>query len=131
MTETPEEVRKRVGQFVVIRDKLRAMDDAHSAAKKPFQDLSNEISGVLQAIMDATGATSIATPEGTCYKTTRYNASLADPDAFMKFVKENDLFDLMDRKANATAVREYTEEKGAPPPGVNLTAISTVGVRRA
>ena len=140
MTDTPatapivvdkDAARKRVGQYVIIRDKLKAMDEAHTAAKKPFMDLQNELSGVLQGIMDQTGATSIATPEGTCYKTTRYNASLADPEAFMKFVRENDLFDLMDRKANAAACRDYTEEKGVPPPGVNLTAISTIGVRRA
>lgn len=124
-------VRTRVGQFVVIRDRLKKMDEDHAAAKKPFQDLQNEISGVLQEIMDTTGATSIATAEGTCYKSTRWTASLADSAAFMEFVKANNLWDLMDKKANAPACKDYTEDKGSPPPGVNLTAISTVGVRRA
>jgi hypothetical protein len=48
----------------------------------------------------------------------------------MKYVIDNNLFDLLDRKANVTAVKDHVKEKGALPPGVNLSAIETVGVRR-
>ena len=81
--------------------------------------------------METAGADNIKTPHGTCYNSTRYTASLADPDAFMTFVRDNNYYDLIDRKANVTACRDHVKEKGALPPGVNLSAIKTVGVRRA
>jgi hypothetical protein len=49
----------------------------------------------------------------------------------MAFVKTTNNYDLLDRKANVTAVKDYVSENGTLPPGVNLSSIKTVGVRRA
>lgn len=130
-TNVPATVDKRVAQYVQVRDAIKTANDAHAEAIKPMVELQNMLTGWLQTFMEQAGADSVKTSHGTCYSTTRYSASLADPEAFMKFVKENDLFDLLDRKANVTACRDYTEERGVTPPGVNLSSIKTVGVRRA
>jgi hypothetical protein len=39
-------------------------------------------------------------------------------------------FDLLDRRANSTAVREFIKKNNVQPPGVNLSAHRTVGVRK-
>ncbi len=128
--QTNEDVEKRVKQYISIRDLLKAMDDDHEKRRQSLVDLHNELTGLLQAFMDAHGADSIKTAEGTCYNSTRYSASLADAQAFMNYVIQNKKWELIDRKANATACRDFTAETGAPPPGVNLSSIRTVGVRR-
>lgn len=122
---------KRVGQFVKVRDKIKEISDRHKVELEPLTSLQGELTAWLTERLETVGAESVRTKEGTAYSTTRYTASLADPQVFMDFVKANDLFDLLDRKANATAVRDYVEEHKALPPGVNLSAIRTVGVRRA
>jgi len=48
----------------------------------------------------------------------------------MKFVVDNNKFELLDRRANATAVKDYVAANNVLPPGCNLSAICTVGVRR-
>lgn len=126
-----EMVKKRVSQYITCRDAIKEANEKHEASIKPLVDLQNALTGWLQSFMETAGADSIKTPNGTCYSTTRYSASLADPEAFMQFVKSTNSFDLLDRKANVTAVRDYCEEKGSLPPGVNLSSIKTVGVRRA
>lgn len=130
-TTVSREVEKRVRQYIQIRDLLKEMDAKHDEAKKPYIDIHNELTGLLQNFLEQAGADSVKTPEGTCYSTTRFTASLADPEAFMAFVKTTNNYDLLDRKANVTAVKDYVSEKGTLPPGVNLSAIKTVGVRRA
>lgn len=130
-TPVPTTVDKRVQQYVEVRDAIKAANEKHDAAIKPLVELQNLLTGWLQQFMETAGADNIKTPHGTCYNSTRYTASLADPEAFMTFVKANNLFDLIDRKANVTACRDYCEEKGTLPPGVNMSAIKTVGVRRA
>jgi hypothetical protein len=125
------DIKERVTQYITIRDKIRAMEEAHKEALKPLKELLDKLSGVLAKHMEDTKSEAIKTEGGTCYLTTRWSASLADADAFMRFVKENDKFDLMDRKANATAVRDYVEEHNTLPPGVNLSSIQQVGVRRS
>lgn len=130
-TQVPATVDKRVQQYVEVRDAIKASNDKHEAEIKPLVELQNLLTGWLQTFMESAGADNIKTPHGTCYNSTRYTASLADPEAFMTFVKTNDKFDLLDRKANVTACKDYVAETGTLPPGVNMSSIKTVGVRRA
>lgn len=124
-------VDKRVEQYVNIRDALKAMDAEHDEKRKPLVELQNLLTGWLQNFMEQAGADNIKTAHGTCYNSVRYTASLADPEAFMKHIIANNQFDLLDRKANVTAVKDYVAEHNTLPPGVNLSSIKTVGVRRA
>ena len=127
----PATVEKRIGQYVAVRDAVQKANDEHEARIKPLVDLRDMLTGWMQKFLEQAGADSVKTAAGTCYSTTRYSASLADPEAFMKFVKSTDNFDLLDRKANVTACKDYVKENGTLPPGVNMSAIKTVGVRRA
>lgn len=121
----------RVQQYIAIRDKMKELNEAHDAVMRPFVDLQNSLTGWLQSFLETAGADSIKTANGTCYSTTRFTASLADPKAFMDFVISTKNFDLLDRKANVTACKDHVEQHGALPPGVNMSSIKTVGVRRA
>jgi len=48
----------------------------------------------------------------------------------MDYVTTNKLFDLLDRRANTTAVKAFVKKNNQLPPGCNLSAVETVGVRR-
>ncbi len=130
----PEYINEKVGVvvkgYVQLRDKLRELDTAHDEKRKPIVDMMNQLSGTLQEFLDKSGSKSVKTEFGTFYASTRYTTSLADPDTFMKYVISNQRFDLLDRRANATAVKQFVEETGNLPPGTNLNALRTVGVRR-
>jgi EAL domain-containing protein (putative c-di-GMP-specific phosphodiesterase class I) len=133
MTDTPEQLQatvdKRVDQYIQVRNALKKIDEEYDAKRKPLVEIQNMLSGWMQAFLEKTGSESVKTKSGTCYQSTRYTASLADPEAFMKFVIDNHMFDLLDRKANATACRDYAVEHKNLPPGVNMSAVKTVGVR--
>lgn len=123
-------VDKRVQQFIMLRDAIKKMEEKHTEELKPLLELKDQVAGWLQTFMETAGANSVKTEFGTCHFNTRVSATLADPDAFMRFVRETENFDLLDRRANSTAVKEYVEANKALPPGVNLSSIKTVGVRR-
>jgi len=122
-------VNKRVGQYIQIRTALKKIEEEYDAKRKPLVELQNILSGWMQTFLEKTGSESVKTKSGTCYQSTRYTASLADPEVFMNFVIDNHQFDLLDRKANATACRDYAAEHKTLPPGVNMSAVKTVGVR--
>jgi hypothetical protein len=133
MTDASEQLQttvdKRVGQYIQIRNALKKIDDEYEAKRKPLVELQQMLSGWMQAFLTKANADSVKTAHGTCYQSTRYTASLADPEAFMNFVIANQAYDLLDRKANATACRDYAAEHKNLPPGVNMSAVKTVGVR--
>jgi hypothetical protein len=98
---------------------------------KPLRETLESLNSVLLAHLNDMGGNSIATDAGTAYRTEKKSASLADSEAFMNYVIANQAFDLLDRKANVTAVEEHIKENDAPPPGVNFSSTFVVGVRRA
>lgn len=123
-------VEKRVEQYIQIRDALKLLEEEYDLKKQPLMEAQNLLNGWLMDFLDKAGADSVKTSKGTCYTSTRYTASLADPDAFMKHVIDNNQFELLDRRANSTAVKDYVREHGQLPPGANLSAMKTLGVRR-
>ena len=134
MTQTPDDptlVDKRVEQYVKLRDHIDKLKERHAEELKPFIETQNLLSGWMLSFLERTGSQSIKTKAGSFYVTTRYSASLADADAFMKHVVSTGQFELLDRRANSTAVKDYIEKNKCPPPGVNMSAVQQVGVRRA
>lgn len=120
---------QRIREYLAIRNKLKDLDAAHDAARKHYTETLSQLSGIMLDFLEQSGQDGAKTKFGTCYTSSKVTASLADPDAFMRFVIANEKFDLMDRKANATAVRAYVKENKNLPPGCNLTTVKTLGVR--
>lgn len=121
----------RLQQYIKMRDILKQEEEAYEKRIAETKAVKDLLEGWLQQFLDSAGVTSVKTDHGTVYATTRYSASLADPDAFMKFVVDTNQLELLDRKANVTAVRDYVNEHKQLPPGVNLSARTSVNVRRA
>lgn len=121
----------RTGQYVAVRDKIRETTARHEEELKPLVEVQNMLTAWFTEQLDKVGAKSVKTAQGTVYQSTSYSASLSDPKAFMDYVIANNAFDLLDRKANSTAVRDFIEVNKSEPPGVRLSARRTVGVRRA
>lgn len=125
-----EDMEKRVGQYVALRDEIERIEKRHEEELRRPKELLQQLGGVIQKFMDDNGLKNMRTDAGTAIITTRWSAPLSDPDAFMRFVIENEQFDLLERRASQTAVRAYAEEHKTLPAGVSLHALETVGVRR-
>lgn len=129
--EATQKFEKRTAQYIAVRDKIKEISERHAEELKPLVELQNDLTAWFTEELDRVGAQSVKTGKGTVYQSTRYSASLQDPKAFMDYVVSNNAFDLLDRKANSTAVRDFVEQHKSEPPGCKLSAIRTVGVRRA
>lgn len=68
---------------------------------------------------DTMGVTSFKTKHGTAFLTTTDYANVADWDAVMGFIRENEAFDMLEKRVSKTAVRGYIEQNKAVPPGIN------------
>jgi hypothetical protein len=125
-----QKIDERVRQYVACRDEIDKVEKRHKEELEPLQNLQKVLAGILQQFLDDTGVDSIKTEYGTAYATTRFSAALADPEAFMQHVIQNNSFELLDKRANVTAVKDYVKEHNTTPPGVNLSSITSIGVRR-
>lgn len=121
---------QRLDEYVRIRERRRQLKKLYETEDAPFKETENLLLAWLLRYLTTNGLENIKTPVGTAFLTTKATASLKDPDEFMKYVLANSRFDLLDRKANTTAVKQFLKENNALPPGVNLSPVMTVGVHK-
>jgi hypothetical protein len=131
MPQLPSSIDTLVAQMVRLRDKIKAADDLHAARMKHAKDYKAQIEAALLDKLNQLGGESVKTAHGTVYRSTRRSATIADGDLFRNYVVQNNAFDLVDWRANATAIDDFIKVAQTPPPGVNFTTAYTVGVRRA
>ena len=117
--------------YIELRDRIKRKETAHKASIKDDKAKLDKIAGVIHGFMTEHNLKNLRTDAGTCHTSQKSTASLADPDAFMKYVIQSERFELLDRRANVTAVKAFVEENKALPPGCNLSTIETLGVTRA
>jgi hypothetical protein len=79
---------------------------------------------------DLQGVTSFKTRSGTAFLTTTDFATVADWDAMLEFVKENEAYDLFEKRVSKVAVRGYIDQTKAVPPGVNYGTRLDVNIRK-
>lgn len=79
---------------------------------------------------DTQGVTSFKTKHGTAFLTTTDYANVADWDAVLGFIRENEAFDMLEKRISKTAVRGYIEQHKAVPPGVNYGTKLEVNIRK-
>ena len=125
------DLNKRVSQYVALRDRIKDLEAKHKEELKPFKEMLDTLNSSLLAALDEQNSESVRTESGTVYRTPRVSASIADADAFWNYVQDNKAWDLLDRRANKTAVTDYVDEHNAAPPGINYSVTHVVGVRRA
>lgn len=129
--QAPPAIDVRVEQYIRLRDKIKEIEARHKEELKKYKDTLEKLNAVILQHLTQVGGEGIRTKAGTAYITEKKSASLADGQAFMNYVIANGAWDLLDRKANVTAVADFIAEHSAPPPGVNFNSTFVVGVRRS
>ena len=122
---TPELV-NMIATFIELRTALAE----HEVKTKEFNSCMAELRGLMVIELHKIGAELIRTDAGTVSLSEDYSARLHDPDKFMEFVVQNELYDLLERRANKKACKDYCEENGRLPPGVTIDQRQTVNVRK-
>jgi len=119
-----------IAAYVKLREK-RAQIKAEAEAKAgELQEKMSKLEGFLKEQADAQGVTSFKTKHGTAFLTTVDFAAVADWDAMLKFVRDNDAFDMFEKRVSKTAVRGYIDQMKQVPPGINYGTRIEVNVRK-
>jgi len=123
-----------VGQVIETYIKLRSLkEQIDNKAKEETKEIKLKLIKLeswLQAKADEDGVKSFATDYGTAFLTTTDIAGVADWDAVLQFIKDNDAWDMLERRVSKAAVRGYIDANGAVPSGVNFGSRVTLNVRR-
>lgn len=128
MSFTVEQV---VGTYMKLRRKKEALEAETKAGLDEIKVKMGKLEAWLMQKADAEGVTSFKTESGTAFVTTTDFANVADWDAVLTFIKDNEAFDMLEKRVSKTAVRGYMDENGSVPPGITYGSKLGINIRKA
>jgi hypothetical protein len=120
-----------VAAYVRLRDQKAELKAQQAEVMKPYDEALAKLEAEALQILSDTGVESMKTSAGTVYKSVATSATVQDKSAFMDYIKEHQAFDLLDVRANKTAVQDFVTGNQDTPPGVVIRREMKVGFRRA
>lgn len=120
----------------VIRTYMKLRDQKAAAEARVKDEVStikaklDKLEAFLKTQMDAQGLTSFKSDHGTAFLTTTDYANVADWNAVLDFIRDNDAFDMLEKRVSKIAVRGYIETNKAVPPGITYGTKLEVNIRK-
>lgn len=115
-----------VHKYVQLREKAAQLKKERDEVKHQMEELE----GLLLKVFNHLGVDNAKTEFGTAYTTHRTSVKVDDKEAFMRFVREQGLWELLEARASKLAVEHYQEINGDLPPGVSTQEEVVVNVRQ-
>jgi len=123
---------KLAAAYLKIRGKRAELKAKYEEEDKQLEAQMDVIEAEMLEKCKAENADSIKTPEGTIMRAVRARFWPADWDAFNKYVMDNNAIGLLEKRVHQTNMAQWLEEnKGNPPPGLNIDRKYTCTVRKA
>lgn len=119
-----------INAYVHLRDKKKELQEQHKKELAPYNDKLYKLEMGLLSILNADGAESMKTKEGTVYKKVRTAVKVENWEATLPYLIDNGLTHMLEKRLAKTSVDEFVAANGTPPPGVSITSDLMVGVRR-
>lgn len=113
------------------KEEKAAKEAAHKEAMAPLNAKIEKLESAILNKMQLDGVQSYKTSAGTAFKSSRVVISCPDKSAFMDFVKETGMFELLEVRPLKSAVEEYKTGRDALPPGIDYSEEVRLNFRKA
>ena len=123
-------VDKVISKYLELRNTKESIESEAKEKVKGIKEAMAKLEGWIKEKADTDGVKSFKTANGTAFLTTTDFAQVADWDAVLGFIKDNDAFDMLEKRVSKKAVRDYIDEHKTVPSGVNYGTRIDVNVRK-
>jgi len=130
MTMSTPNIGEVIRTYMKLRDHKAAIEAEVKDQVSTIKAKLEKLEAYLKTQMDAQGLTSFKSDFGTAFLTTTDYANVADWDAVLDFIRENEAYDMLEKRVSKVAVRGYIEQTKAVPPGINYGTKLEVNIRK-
>lgn len=114
-----------------IRDKRAELKREFEAQDHVLRDQLEQLEHALLNEFNESGSTSVKTDSGIIFTQEELKASVADWGAYVAWMRENDAFEMVQKRPAITEVRKYMDEYGDIPPGLNIHRQRVIRIRKS
>ena len=123
-------VKELVEMGVDIREAYRDETRRYNKYKAEVDDMLKRIGMALKLKGDELGVDSFKTDAGTAYRNLKESYRVGDWDKVLAFIKENEAWNMLEKRVAKLATKERHKDLGEVPPGVAYIAEEVFVVRR-
>jgi hypothetical protein len=125
------DVEKLCAVYVKIRDARTELKRAFDKRDEELKTQQETINGLLLDMCKELNVSSLKTAAGIAYKTLKTRYWVADWDAALQFIKDNDAFELLERRLAQNAIKDWAEANPENlPPSLNTDSRYAITIRR-
>lgn len=122
---------KAIAKYLNLRRKLEAKQKDQALELAPIKAAMGVLENWLTSDLHASNVNSMRCDAGTAYFDKRTTATVENWDAFIAFVQESGIWELLERRVSKTAAENLLEETKVPVPGVKHSREIILKVRRS
>lgn len=120
-----------IEKYLELRNGKAVMEKRFELELSPIKSAMETIENELMSRLLASGVESMRGEHGTVFKKTSMSVHTSDRQALFDFIKQTDNYQFLTAAVSKEALAEYLEgNDNVPPPGVDVSLISKVHIRR-
>ena len=116
--------------YMKLRDQKAAIEGEVKERISGLKAKMEKLEAWIKTQADVQGVTSFKSEFGTAFLTTTDYANVADWDAVLNFIRDNEAYDMLEKRVSKIAVRGYIESTKAVPPGITYGTKLEVNIRK-
>lgn len=120
-----------IAGYLELRRKKEALQDEHKLQLAPMNDGLTKLEGWIQNELQKLGLTNFKGPSGTAFLQTATQCSVKEWDATLAWILANGAHEFLEKRVAKSVVQEYVEQHGEAPPGIQVTRMTEVRVRKS
>lgn len=117
--------------YIALRDEVDEVKKRHKEELAATVNSMDRIEAWLQNQLQTQGLTNFKGESGTAFLKDVSSVTVEDWDVTLPFIKEKELWEMLERRVSKTVVEDFIESTGEVPPGVSVKRATVVQVRRS
>lgn len=114
-----------------IREKRTELKKAFEEEDRHLKEKLEMLEAEMISALSDMGVSSLRTDNGTIFTQEDVKASVDDWGVYVDWMKDNDAFEMVQKRPAIREVRQYMEEHGEIPPGLSVHRTRVVRVRKS
>lgn len=119
-----------IERYLQLRRLIHDKEAGHKKELAPLVELRAQLEGALLGYLNENDIDSTRSDAGIAFKSTATSVSVKDWQATLTFIRERQLWDLLEARVSKTAALEMLEEKSETIPGVDISQVTVLRVRQ-
>lgn len=120
-----------VAAYLDLKKRRDDIKKRHAEELAPINDALMKMLAWCQGQLNSQGQRNARVDSGTVFLQTDASVVVQDWDAVLQFVKDKDMFAMLEKRVSKGVVQEYIEATGEIPPGVKITQEVSCHIRRS